>query len=253
VVPNPEDHRQTPYGPEPSQFVEWVGVSEPRRRILLVALHGGFWRAAYGLDHLRPFCAALAARGFPVASLEYRRLGEPGGGWPGTLDDVRAGCASLAAGVRRHHLELSGVLLAGHSAGGHLALWAAARVPSLGGLPCVGVVGLAPVTDLVEASRLHLSKGAVHEFLQGTPEQVPARYQEASPAALVPLGVPTTLVHGTDDEDVPYAMSTAYVKRARAAGDDVRLVTLEGGGHFDVIEPGSAYWPQVTEVLESLH
>ena len=250
-MPDPMDQRQTRYGLGPSQFVEWVGVSRPRRRTLLVALHGGFWRAAYGLDHLRPFCAALAARGFAVASLEYLRLGEPGGGWPGTLEDIRAGCASLAAGGQSHSLELSGALLVGHSAGGHLAMWAAARVPAPGGLPWVGVVGLAPVSDLVEASRLCLSNGVVHEFLGGKPEEVPARYQEASPGALLPLGVPTTLVHGTEDEDVPYVMSQAYVKRARDAGDTARLVTLKGGGHFDVIEPKAAFWPQVARAIES--
>jgi acetyl esterase/lipase len=244
---------QRPYGPGPSQTIEWTGLSRPQRPILLVAIHGGFWRAAYGLDHLRPFCAALAARGFPVASLEYRKLGEPGGGWPGTLDDVQLACASLAEGVKAHALDVSGALLVGHSAGGHLALWAAARVPPVETLPWVGVVGLAAVSDLVEASRLNLSNGVVYEFLQGTPQQVPARYQDVSPAALLPLGVPTALVHGTADADVPYSMSAAYLKRARAAGDEVRLVTLEGGGHFDVIEPTSAHWPQVRDVLESFH
>jgi acetyl esterase/lipase len=219
----------------------------------VAAIHGGFWRAAYGLDHLRPFCAALAHRGFTVASLEYRRLGEEGGGWPGTLEDVERACGSLAVGATEQGLKFSGALLVGHSAGGQLALWAAARARAFATLPLVGVVGLAPVSDLLEASRLALSRGVVHEFLQGTPHQVPARYQQASPAELLPLGVPTALVHGTDDADVPYAMSVAYAKRARAGGDEVRLVTLQGGGHFDVIEPTAAYWPQVTDVLESFH
>jgi acetyl esterase/lipase len=252
-LPQAEERSQQRYGPEPSQTIEWTGVSHPRRPILIVAIHGGFWRAAYGLDHLRPFCAALAARGFAVASLEYRKLGEPGGGWPGTLEDVRLACASLAGGLKAHALDVSGALLVGHSAGGQLALWAAARLRPVGTLPWVGVVGLAAVSDLLEASRLNLSNGVVHEFLQGTPQQVPARYQEASPAELLPLGVPTALVHGTDDEDVPYGMSAAYVTRARAAGDDVRLVTLESGGHFDVIASRAGYWPQVAEVLESFH
>lgn len=243
---------QTHYGHAASQTIEWMGGPAAVRPILVVAIHGGFWRAAYGLDHLRPFCSGLAARGFAVASLEYRRLGEPGGGWPGTLEDVEMAYASLAAGAKAHALQVSGALLVGHSAGGHLALWAASRPRSSGSLPLIGVVGLAAVSDLVEAARLKLSKGVVHEFLQGTPEQVPERYRKASPAALLPLGVPTTLVHGTDDADVPYPMSPAYVKRARAAGDEAHLVTLEGGGHFDVIQPSSPFWPQVTAVLESL-
>jgi acetyl esterase/lipase len=242
---------QTPYGPEPSQTIEWTGFSQARRPLLLVALHGGFWRAAYGCDHLRPFCTAFAARGFAVASLEYRRLGEAGGGWPGTLDDVRAACAALALGPRRSSPNLTGALLVGHSAGGQLALWAAARVPAPAGLPWVGVVGLAPVTDLLEASHLGLSRRVAHEYLGGSPQEVPTRYRDVSPAALLPLGLPTTLVHGTADEDVPYAMSQSYVQRARAGGDAVSLVTLEGGGHFDVIEPTSAFWPQVTGAIES--
>jgi acetyl esterase/lipase len=228
-----------------------MGVAHPRRPTLLVAIHGGFWRVAYGLETLRPFCTALAARGFAVASLEYRRLGESGGGWPGTLEDVQTGCAALAAGARAYGLTFSGALAVGHSAGGHLALWAAARARSPGTLPWVGAVGLAAVSDLVEASRLNLSTGVVRDFLGGAPEEVPARYREASPVALLPTGVPTVLVHGTQDADVPYALSPAYVERARALGDTARLLTLEGGTHFDVIEPASAFWPEVVDVLES--
>ncbi len=250
----PTPRRLAPYGPSPSQRVEWVTPTGPVRRVLLVAVHGGYWRVRYGLEQTELLCAAFAARGFPVASLEYRRLGEAGGGWPGTLDDVEAALASLPAGAADRGLQPSGALLVGHSAGGQLALWAAARgkASSLPGLPLVGVVGLAPVSDLVEAFRLHLSSGVVGELLGGSPEQVPERYQAASPVELLPLGVPTVLVHGTADEDVPYALSPAYVERARAAGDATRLVTLEGGGHFDVTTPSSPYWPQVVEAVESL-
>lgn len=250
-VASPEETRTQRYGPLPSQTIEWVGLSQPRRPILLVAIHGGFWRAAYGLETLRPFCAALAERGFTVASLEYRRLGEPGGGWPGTLEDVQLGCASLGAAAQAYGLSFSGALPVGHSAGGHLALWAASRARSLGSLPWVGCVGLAAVTDLVEASRLNLSAGVVRDFLGGAPEEVPSRYREASPVELLPTGLPTVLVHGTQDADVPYALSPAYVQRARAVGDAARLVRLQGGTHFDVIEPTSAFWPEVVEVLES--
>ena len=237
-----------------SPGAEWVGTERSTHPVLIAAIHGGYWRARYGVAHLRPFCAALASRGFPVASLEYRRLGELGGGWPGTLDDIESVLAALAVGATGRALEVSGTLLVGHSAGGQLALWAASRakVHSTRKLPVVGVVALAPVSDLVEASRRNLSGGVIREFLGGSPEEVPARYRQASPVELLPLGVPTVLVHGTDDEDVPYEMSPAYVERARAAGDEARLVTLKGGGHFDVIEPESRFWPQVLEAIESL-
>jgi acetyl esterase/lipase len=242
-----------PYGPGVSQAVEWMGTTGPTRSTVVVAVHGGFWRARYGLDHLRPFCRALASRGFPVASLEYRRLGEPGGGWAGTLEDVESALASVAARAQEV-LHVSAALLVGHSAGGQLALWAASRAKASFGrtLPLVGAVGLAAASDLVEAFQRDLSHGVVREFVGGSPEDVPQRYRQASPLLLLPLGVPTVLVHGTDDEDVPYAMSSAYVERARSAGDEAHLVTLEGGGHFDVIEPESRFWPQVRDAIESL-
>ncbi len=234
--------------------MEWLVPTGPVQQVLLVAIHGGYWRLRYGLEELRPFCAALAQRGFPVASLEYRRLGEAGGGWPGTLDDVEAALAALPAAAADRGLHLRGALLVGHSAGGHLALWAASRAQAPAGrtLPVLGVAGLAPVSDLAEASRLNLSSGVVRELLGGSPEQVPARYRAASPVELLPLRLPTVLVHGTDDADVPYALSPAYVQRARASGDEAQLVTLEGGGHFDVTAPDSPYWPQVLQAIESL-
>ncbi len=246
--------QQTPYGPVASQVVEWVAATPPTRSALLVAVHGGFWRARYGLDHLRPFCAELATCGFPVASVEYRRLGEAGGGWPGTLEDIELALVAVAEKASADALPVSGIVLVGHSAGGQLALWAASRAKARfgGKLPVLGVVALAPVSDLVEASRLNLSSGVVREFLGGTPQEVPARYRETSPVELLPLGLRTLLVHGTQDEDVPYAMSPAYLRRARAAGDEAHLVTLKGGGHFDVIEPESRFWPQTLGAIESL-
>ena len=248
-----ETARRTKYGIEASQFVEWLAPVGPQRRLLAVAIHGGYWRARYNLDHLRPFCTALAASGFAVASLEYRRLGEPGGGWPGTLDDVAHALHALPGEAAQMGIAFSRVLLVGHSAGGQLALWGVRNAHAKSaGLTLAGVVGLAAVSDLVEASRLNLSGGVVREFLGGSPEQVPERYRAASPVELLPLGVPTILVHGTEDEDVPYALSPAYAQKARAAGDEARLVRLEGGGHFDVIEPTSRHWPTVLKAIESL-
>ena len=231
--------------------MEWSGTEKPSRPTLLVAVHGGYWRAQYGLDHLRPFCRALAERGFAVASLEYRRLGEKGGGWPGTLDDVVQALASLPGEAKKKGLAPFRLLLVGHSAGGHLALLAASRAKGMAP-PVGGVVALAAVSDLHEAARLNLSQGVVaKEFLGGSPEEVPERYKAASPLQHLPLGLPTVLVHGTRDEDVPYALSVSYAQAARAAGDEAVLVTLEGGGHFDVIEPDSRYWPQVQQAIES--
>lgn len=245
--------RFSPYGPAASQGVEWVVPERAPHSILAVAIHGGYWRVRYGLDHLRPFCAALAAAGFAVASLEYRRLGEPGGGWPGTLEDIAHALHSLPGEAAQMGLSFSRVLLLGHSAGGQLALWGASSAQAkAAGLNLAGVVALAAVSDLVAASHLNLSNGVVRELLGGSPEQVPERYRAASPVEFLPLRVPTVLVHGTEDADVPYALSPAYVQKARAAGDEARLVTLKGGGHFDVIEPESPHWPAVLKAIESL-
>lgn len=177
------------YGPASSQSVEWLAATRPSRPVLLVAIHGGYWRARYGLEELRPLCAAFSQRGFPVASLEYRRLGEAGGGWPGTLDDVESALAALPVAATEAGLQLSGALLVGHSAGGHLALWAAARAKagSVGNLPLVGVVGLAPVSDLVEASRLHLSTGVVYQLL-GQPAASPGAVPGSLPSGVAAAG-----------------------------------------------------------------
>ncbi len=142
----------------------------------------------------------------------------------------------------------------GHSAGGQLALWAVTRSSVPGALKRPSwrprrVVGLAPVSDLVEADRLELSNHVTLELLGGTARQQPARYADASPADHLPLGVPTVVIHGTKDNVVPLAMNRSFVDRARKAGDDMRLVMPEDADHFDVIDPKSKVWPQVLEAL----
>jgi len=240
-----------PYGPAPGQFVELYRAS-PSSGPMVVAFHGGYWRAAYDLGHLSHACAALAEAGMSTASVEYRRLGDPGGGWPGTFEDVERALDALPALGVSLDADPSRVVLVGHSAGGQLALWAAAQARRPSGGRIRGVVALAPVSDLAEASRRNLSDGVVRQLLGGSPEEVPARYREASPLERVPLGVRTVLVHGTADTDVPPDLCPAYVERARAAGDDARLVTLEGADHLDLIDPRSKFWPQVVEAIRSL-
>ena len=219
------------YGDDPSQVLElFEPEGEPRGAAVLV--HGGFWRAAYDRHLMDELCRDLAARGWAAWNLEYRRLGE-GGGWPATFDDVEAGIG---------HVSLSGsepltLVSIGHSAGGHLALWAGAR-----GL-VTHAVAQAGVVDLAEAARLRLSSGVVDELVP------PELYPRTSPAAMLPLGVPQLLVHGEADDTVPVAMSRAYHAAAAAAGDDVRLVTLPGVGHFEHLDPASDAWRAVVEWL----
>lgn len=219
--PPPADVRIA-YGPEPLQFGDLRLPAAAGPHPLVVVVHGGFWRAVYGLTTTAHLCHALAERGIATWNVEYRRLGDPGGGWPGTLDDVAAAVRHVARLAPGHALDLERVSLFGHSAGGQLVLWAS-RV-----LRVETVVAAAAVSDLAEASRRRLGNGVVDELLGGGPGEVPERYGYASPAELVPLGRPQVLVHGTDDDVVPYDLSVRYAELARAAGDDVELVPLPG-------------------------
>jgi acetyl esterase/lipase len=237
---------------------------EPGRseRPLVIFLHGGFWRAAYDVAHAGPLAAALAAAGFIVCTPEFRRTGQPGGGWPGTFDDVAAAVDMLPGLVARAVGEMAGgvasevalgpVVLAGHSAGGHLALWAAGRprLPAtdrwhLGRPAAVGVVSLAGVCDLAGCYELGLGGGAAGDLMGGGPESFAARYQSANPMGLLPTGVAARLVHGTADDRVPDAQSRDYTARALAAGDDARCDLIPGCGHFELIDPLSEAWPRV--------
>jgi acetyl esterase/lipase len=196
--------------------------------------------------------AALATLGHPVAQLEYRRTGQPDGGWPNTLTDVLAGVAALpalAAAALPGLVTPGPPILVGHSAGGHLALYAAAQAPITVG----GVLALAPVADLAEAYRLDLDGGAVAALLGGGPADVPERYAAADPSTLAPIHTRTVVMHGTLDEQVPVAISRSWVAAARAAGSPATLIELPDCEHFGLISPASPAWPRVVVALRSLH
>ncbi|WP_341718185.1 alpha/beta hydrolase [Micromonospora sp. FIMYZ51] len=249
--PAPDPELTVAYGEHPDQIADLrqpAGDGPPRP--LLIVVHGGFWRAEYDRRHTGPLAAALAALGYPVAQLEYRRTGQPGGGWPGTLTDVLAGVSALprlAAAALPGRVAPGRAILVGHSAGGHLALYAAARTPDAVG----GVLALAPVADLAEAYRLDLDTGAVAALLGGGPAEVPERYADADPGALTSLPPRTVVIHGTLDRQVPVELSRAYVAAARAAGADMHLVELPECEHYGLIDPESPAWPKVTSTLRS--
>ena len=213
-----------------------------------IVIHGGYWRARYDLAHIGHLCAALVRHGVATWSLEYRRIGNPGGGWPGTFDDIGAGTAHLAAIAAANRLDLGRVVAVGHSAGGQLALWVAKQ----GKLALRGVVPLAPVADLRRAWELKLNGTVVAELLGGSPDSVPERYRAASPIELVPLGVRQRLLHGANDEVVPVSLSRAYVAAAQAKGDDATLHEPSGAGHFELIDPRSGAWPAVRDAVVGL-
>jgi acetyl esterase/lipase len=221
-----------------------------------VLIHGGFWRARYDLRLGDRLVADLAARGWAVWNLEYRRLGwRSRGGWPQTLEDVAAGIDQL----RRldEPLDTGRVVAVGHSAGGHLALWAAGR-PGLpaeapGAEPTIrlaAAVAQAGIADLREAARLRLSGGAGAQFVGGPPGKVPQRYALASPIERLPLGVPQLLVHGDADDVVPVEIARRYALRAAEAGDQCTLVELPGVGHMEHLDPDSEAWRAVATWLE---
>lgn len=232
------------YGADPSQVADLHTPSAGEVWPVAVVIHGGFWRARYDRTLMEALCADLAESGWAAWNLEYRRVGG-GGGWPATFNDVAAGIDHLAA--LAVPLDLARVVAVGHSAGGHLALWAASR--DRPGVAVTGAVGQAAVSDLVAVARLGLSSGAVEEFLGGTPERVPDRYRAASPMQRLPLGVPLLLVHGARDDTVPVALSREFQRAATAAGDTCDLVVGKDDGHFEHIDPASGAWATVKRWL----
>jgi acetyl esterase/lipase len=220
---------------------------------LVIFLHGGFWRSEFDRTYLGPLAEALAAGGFAVCTPEYRRTGISGGGWPQTFSDISDAVdllPDLVWEATGGTADIGRVVLAGHSAGGHLALWAAASAGAVAS-GAVGVVSLAGVCDLAACYRLGLDGGAAADLMGGGPEQVPDRYRLADPMSLVPTGLAVRLVHGTEDDRVPSELSRAYALRAAAAGDDVRCELAPGYGHFAIIDPLSGLWPAVLAAFRS--
>ena len=236
------------YGEHPDQVANLhLPAAEGGPWPCVVLLHGGFWRERWDRTLMTPLARDLAARGIAAWNVEYRRVGQEGGGWPGTLDDVSAATDALA---EQEEVDRRRVAAVGHSAGGQLALWLAARRDPRVWLRAVAA--LAGVCDLAAAARDGRGDGAVQAFLGGDPAEVPARYAAASPASLLPLGVPQLLVHGAADDVVPPAQSRDYAARARTAGDRVQLVELPGADHFDVIDPAHRAWQEVARRLPAL-
>lgn len=243
------------YGDHPQQVANLhlpAGADGPWPCVVLV--HGGFWRSGWDRTLMTPLALDLAERGLAVWNVEYRDTGADGGGWPTTLLDVAAAVDHLA-GVPE--VDTARIATCGHSAGGHLAVWLAARhrlaAAAPGATPRVrpvAAVSQAGVLDLVAGALDRLGNGAVQALIGGEPHDHPDRYAVASPAALVPLGVPQLLLHGAQDDVVPASQSTGYAALARAKGDDVELVVLEAD-HFDVIDRTQAAWALAADRLSA--
>lgn len=245
TLPPPPADARVAYGTDPDQFGE---ISLPKTKPpfpIVINIHGGFWRAKYDLAHAGHLCAALTGRGLATWNIEYRRVGNPGGGWPGTFEDIRNAYRFLPQLAKRYNLDSNQVLVMGHSAGAQLALCLAAHEPSV-----KRVVSMAGVVDLQQAWELHLSNNAVVEFLGGTPKEVPEHYREADPMQFT-IAHSTTqwLIHGAGDDVVPSYFSRNYAEQKKSKAEDVHYSEISTAGHFDLIDPRSRAWPTVESTV----
>jgi acetyl esterase/lipase len=248
------------YGPHRSNLGDlWLpdGAVEPVPVVVLI--HGGFWRAPYTKRLMNGLAKDVVARGWAAWNIEYRRVGFPGGGggWPTTLLDVAAAIDHLA--VIDGGIDIARVVTCGHSAGGQLAFWAAARrrlpaaSPGSGGAVSIrGAVSLSGVVDLEEADRLGLGAQATARFIGGHWNEHADRYRHASPRALLPLGVPQALVHAGNDGVVPPSMSRDYHALATSLGDVSRYLLVDGIGHRQLIDPKGLGWKTAVVEVQQL-
>jgi acetyl esterase/lipase len=252
--PEPAPDGRLRYGPHPQQFLD---VRSPRGNgpfPCLLNIHGGAWRAEFGLEYTGALCDDLRMLGIVTGNLEYRRVGDPGGGWPSTFGDVRSAFRFLVSEASRIRIDPSRIVVMGHSAGGQLAVWLAAKEPAV-----THAISLAGILDLGRASETHLLGGAAEGLLGGTPESVPDRYRETDPMRLrVPSGH-QWLIHGLDDRVVPVAYSREYFRfKSRpsaapgGAPERVDLVEIAGAGHFELVDPRSPAFERVRNTVRRI-
>ena len=254
-IPPPPADKRLGYGSDANRFLDLRLPSSKEKTQpaypVVINIHGGYWRAKYNLEHAGHLCAALTAKGLATANLEYRRVGNEGGAWPGTFADIRSAYRFLTQNAYQHKLDSRRIVVIGHSAGGQLALCLAAHEPGI-----TRAVALAGVVEVRRAYELHLSNDAVVEFLGGTPSEVPDHYREADPMELSIPQAEQWLVHGSADDTVPPDFSRDYVaakqRRKGKEKEHAHLLEISGAGHFDVIDPRTGAWKQIEELVQRL-
>jgi acetyl esterase/lipase len=251
--------RTVRYGDGKEQMADlWLPTPRSAEPVgVVVLVHGGFWRPIYDRTLMDPLARDLTSRGWAAWNLDYRGSGDGGGGWPATFEDVAAGIDALVPEASPQGLDLDRVVVVGHSAGGCLSLWAAARAGLPDDAPGAGpevepvlAVSLAGVNNLVAGAFEQLGNGAIEALMGKPPKEAGDRYTLASPVERLPIGVDQIVVHGLDDDIVPVDQSTAYAGKAKEAGDDVTVITVEGADHFDLIAPTHRAWKRTIKAIE---
>lgn len=259
----PPDHR-IPYGDDANQVGELRLPTGRGPHPVVVLIHGGCWKAEYAtMRDLAPMGDALKGEGIASWNIEYRRVGHAGGGWPGTYLDVGRGVDHLRRLAPAHNLDLTRVVVLGHSAGGHLAMWAGTRqrispespLHISNPLRLRGVINLAGTIDMsqnIAHMEAECRDAVVTGMLQGTLASVPERYRQVSANMMLPLGVPQILVWGEHENFVPRELAQQHVDAAVNSGDRARLIIVPGVGHFESASPASTAWPTVRDAIRSL-
>ncbi len=261
ALPSKPPDARVAYGSDSLQFGELRLPPGAGPFPVAIVIHGGCWVHAYAsAQNAAALADALRDAGVATWNVEYRRRDNPGGGWPGTLRDVGDAADSLRALARRHPLDLARVVAVGHSAGGQLALWLAARrklassspLHAANPLPLAGVVALGAPGDLYDFNGYGdaiCGPRTIPALLGGTPEEVPDRWRDASPSSFLPLGVPHVMLAGASDRIMPRDRLEAWAAAARAAGDSVEVVVVPNAAHHEVMSPQAVTWPFVRDAV----
>lgn len=267
----PQADQRIKYGEGEFQFgdLRMPGLSGDQRAPVVVFLHGGWWKSLYGLEYGGHLCEALRYAGVATWSVEYRRVGDAGGGWPGTFLDVAAGFDFLSELGKLHAIDLARVVVVGHSAGGHLAFWLAGRphipaesvlaarsdirVPIRTVIALAGAVDLRLTMDLAGWFLFAHDKQEVLNLMGGAPKDFADRYRAGNPGELLPLKVPQILLQGTEDDQIPAGLPARWADRGRQMGESVEIEMIAGADHLDLVDPRSTAWGRVQQrILGSL-
>ncbi|MGQ0642968.1 MAG: alpha/beta hydrolase family protein [Gemmatimonadaceae bacterium] len=258
TAPSPD--RRIAYGPGPLQFGNLRLPKSHGPHPVVLFIHGGCYLSQYSISHVAALEQAFADSGYAVWSVEYRRVGDEGGGWPGTFEDVGRAADHLRILAGQYPLDLRRVVAVGHSAGANFALWLAARsrirsqspLRVAAPLPVAAVLGLAPAPDLAALHAQGVCGNVIEKLMGGAPDRMPERYGDVSPALMLPIGVPQLLIVGAQDRNWGPAGRSYYTLAVAARDTLVRLVEAPASGHFDVVAPTTGSWHLVMEALRDL-